>query len=184
MHRHDPTLLHLQAKKALQLQARQPEERAALGAGQKSHRVAAPRRHRQLKDGKLHRNAALGAGQKPRRVVALRRRRQPKAEEVHRREQALGRKLGLRGITGSQLAHRQRSHKNKNNRYLLGKIRCNEPGASRAFCQTGNQPLGSPSTAAVSAGRYFTPISHANPEAKMTPDTKRNATCMLAWPPR
>lgn len=36
------------------------------------------------------------------------------------------------------------------------------------------------STAAVSAGRYFAPMSHANPEAKMITDTKRNATCIFA----
>jgi hypothetical protein len=36
------------------------------------------------------------------------------------------------------------------------------------------------STAAVSAGKYFTPISHTNPEAKIIPDTNRNATCILA----
>ena len=39
------------------------------------------------------------------------------------------------------------------------------------------------STAAVSAGKYFTPISHANPEAKIIADTNRNATCILVWPP-
>src|SRR5262249_25772661 len=35
------------------------------------------------------------------------------------------------------------------------------------------------STAAVSAGRYFTPISHAKPEAKTTPEKKRNPPCIL-----
>jgi hypothetical protein len=89
--RQDHTLLHLQAKKALKLQARQLEEHAALGAGQKLHRLAAPRRDRRAR-----------------------------RREVHRREEVPGRELGLRGITGSQLARRQRSHKNKNNRYLLG----------------------------------------------------------------
>ena len=34
------------------------------------------------------------------------------------------------------------------------------------------------STAAVSAGRYFTPTSQARPEAKIIPDTNRNATCI------
>jgi hypothetical protein len=35
------------------------------------------------------------------------------------------------------------------------------------------------STAAVSIGRYFTPVSQAIPERKMMPDTNKNATCMF-----
>src|SRR5436309_11723218 len=45
---------------------------------------------------------------------------------------------------------------------------------------TGVQVVPAVSTAAVSAGRYFTPTSQARPERKMIPDTNRNATCMLA----
>jgi len=35
------------------------------------------------------------------------------------------------------------------------------------------------STAAVSAGRYFTPINQTNPDRRMIPDTNKNATFML-----
>src|SRR5437016_3696095 len=39
------------------------------------------------------------------------------------------------------------------------------------------------STAAVSAGRYLTPMSQATPERRIIPDTNRNATRMFVWPP-
>jgi hypothetical protein len=47
------------------------------------------------------------------------------------------------------------------------------------FCTQNGNYMVLPSTAAVSAARYFTPMSQTKPERKMIPETNRNATCIF-----
>lgn len=69
------------------------------------------------------------------------------------------------------------SNDNKRSAFSNGPASITSCGA--VSCRLRSAYAGWPSTAAVSAGRYFTPSNQTRPERKMIPDTNRNATCMF-----
>ena len=76
-------------------------------------------------------------------------------------------------------------HKNDQFGLTVSVNHANQPGtwAPGFFASQNRDYVVVFSTAAVSAARYFTPMSQTTPERKMIPDTNRNATCMFACPP-
>jgi hypothetical protein len=119
-----------------------------------------------------------------RQVVAAKPKRDLKLSKLHRKERQRAKKQRDQLGSGHEVAKpRPRRNGHKNNQFGLTvsvSTTANQPGMSAGlFCAPNGNYVVLPSTAAVSAARYFTPMSQTNPERKMIPDTNRNATCIL-----
>jgi hypothetical protein len=135
----------------------------------------------------LQESAAREAGHERqlRQAAAPRQDRLQKPKNRRQRPEAQVSEPGRHATAGSQLALRQKKGlKSRNNqRFVRQRSSQGFRESLSGFLPCWNQPLALRSTAAVSAGRYFTPNSHITPEARMIPDTNKNAMCMFMWPP-
>jgi len=116
---------------------------------------------------------------KPERDLKVRKLRQSRPLLVKRQ---LARSVARRVSARLSLRRNLRETNNKFRYLALQQISLARVSAG-LFCTPKCGYIVLPSTAAVSAGRYFTPKSHVTPDARIIADTNRNATCMFACPP-
>jgi hypothetical protein len=116
---------------------------------------------------------------KPERDLKVRKLRQSRALLVKRQR---GRSVARRVSARLSLRRNLRETNNNSDIWTLQQISPARVSAG-LFCIPKCGYIVVPSTAAVSAARYFTPKSHVIPDARIIADTNRNATCMFVCPP-